>query len=95
MIQPTRGRVLVKMDAEITETEGGVLIPNAARDDSEMGTIMATGTPYLDPKRGEALQWDFVPTDRVIVEASHGRKVKDGGDEFLLIDGSQILAVVT
>lgn len=95
MIIPTRGRVVVKMDDEITETEGGVLLPTTARDDPELGRIVNIGAAYLDPGSGEPLRWTFEVGDHVVVEASHGRKLQDGGEEFLLIDGSQILAVVT
>lgn len=82
-------RVLIKVD-EAKATEGGILLPETAREKPQWGTIVGVGTKTLES--GQAVELDVAVGDRVIFAKYGGREVSDGGEEFLVMESSQIYA---
>ena len=44
MLKPLADRVLVKVDAEETQTKGGILLPDTAQKKSQKGEVIAIGS---------------------------------------------------
>jgi len=92
-IKPLNDRVLIERIEASDKTAGGILLPESAKEKPTEGRIVATG----DGRRSD--QGDRIPLavsvgDRVLFSSYAGTNVKDGGAEYLILDESEILAVV-
>ena len=92
-IRPLGDKVLVKrLEAEAV-TKGGIVLPEAAKEKPKRGKIVAMGNGrLLDDGSRSVLQVKI--GDEVIFTSYAGTEVKLDGEEFLIMDESDILAVV-
>ena len=84
-------RVLVKVD-EAQTTEGGILLPETAREKPQWGTVVAVGKKTLED--GTEVDLDVAVGDSVTFAKYGGREVSDGGEDYLVLDSSQIYAKI-
>lgn len=92
-IRPLGEKVLVeRMEAE-TMTKGGIVLPDSAKEKPQQGTILAIGDGKLldDGSRG-AMQ--VSKGDKVLFSSYAGTDIKIDGTEYLLMDESDILAII-
>ncbi len=92
-IRPLGDKVIVKrVEAEST-TAGGIVLPDAAKEKPKRGIIMATGNGRLldDGKRSEM---QVKKNDEVIFTSYAGTEIKVDGDEYMIMDESDILGVI-
>ena len=92
-IRPLGDKVLVKRLEAEEMTKGGIVLPDTAKEKPKRGKIVAMGEGrLLDDGSRSKLQ---VKTgDEVIFTSYAGTEVKLDGQEFLIMDESDILAVV-
>ncbi|WP_425614267.1 co-chaperone GroES [Anatilimnocola sp. NA78] len=92
-LQPLGDRVVVEREASEERTAGGILLPDAAKEKPQRGTIVSVGNGKLleNGTRG-ALQVKV--GDRVIFTSWAGENFKIGDDELLLMREEDILAVL-
>lgn len=82
MIKPLFNNVLVKpAEAEI-KTDSGIIIPDSAKEKPLLGEVIAIGE-VKNIKVG----------DKVLYKAWGGNEVKDGKEEYLIIEDKDILAI--
>ena len=93
VIRPLGDRVLVqRMEAE-DKTAGGILLPESAKEKPKEGKVIAVGEgKLLDNGSRAALQ--VKEQDRVIFSSYAGTEIKVEGEDYLILDESDILAVV-
>lgn len=92
-IRPLGDKVLLKrMEAE-DRTAGGIVLPDTAKEKPKRGTILSVGDGrLLDTGKRAPLQ---VKTgDKVLFTSYAGTEVKVGGEEMIIMDESDILAVL-
>lgn len=92
-LKPLGDKVLVKrLEAEET-TKGGIVLPDTAKEKPKRGKIVAVGSGKLldDGSRSEL---QVKKGDQVIFTSYAGTEVKLDGDEYLIMDQSDILAIV-
>ncbi len=92
-LKPLGDRVLIKRVEETEErTAGGILIPDSAKEKPQQAAVIAVGPGKLldDGKRGTM---DVKVGDKVIISKWGGTEVKVGGEEYLLINMDDILAI--
>lgn len=82
-------RVLIKVD-EAQTTEGGILLPETAREKPQWGTVVAVGKKTLED--GTEVALDVAVGDRVTFAKYGGREISDGGQDYLVLESSQIYA---
>jgi chaperonin GroES len=93
-IKPLEDRVLVQpLEAEQT-TASGLVIPDTAKEKPQEGKVIATGPGRTDDN-GKRIQMDVAEGDIVIFSKYGGTEVKYDGNEYLLLNARDILAVVT
>ncbi|MEO1496053.1 MAG: co-chaperone GroES [Planctomycetota bacterium] len=93
-LRPLDDRVVVSpLEAEET-TAGGIVLPDAAREKPQRGTVVAVGLGKLldSGARGEL---SVAIGDEVIYGKYGGSEVEVEGDEFKILRESDILAKVT
>jgi len=86
-IKPLDERVLVKPQPEEEKTAGGLIIPDTAKEKKHQGDVIAVGTD-------EDLQKVVNVGDVVLYGRYAGDEVTVDGEDYLLIDRKNILAVV-
>jgi len=92
-IKPLEDRVLVQpLEAEQV-TASGLVIPDTAKEKPQEGKVVATGPGRVDDN-GKRVPMDVKEGDIVIFSKYGGTEVKYDGNEFLLLNARDILAVV-
>ncbi len=92
-IRPLGDKVIVKrVEAEST-TAGGIVLPDTAKEKPKRGVIMATGNGRLldDGKRSEM---QVKKNDEVLFTSYAGTEIKVDGEEYMIMDESDILGIV-
>ena len=92
-IRPLGDKVIVKrVEAEST-TAGGIVLPDAAKEKPKRGIIMATGNGRLldDGNRSEM---QVKKNDEVLFTSYAGTEIKVDGEEYMIMDESDILGVI-
>jgi len=92
-IKPLEDRVLVQpLEAEQT-TASGLVIPDTAKEKPQEGKGISAGPGRGDDK-GTRVPMDVKEGDVVMFSKYGGTEVKDDGQEYLLLNARDILAVV-
>jgi len=92
-ISPLEDRVLVQpLEAETT-TASGLVIPDTAKEKPQEGKVLAVGPGRVDDK-GVRVPMDVKVGDVVIYSKYGGTEVKYNGEEYLLLNARDLLAVV-
>jgi chaperonin GroES len=91
MLQPLADRVLVKpLEAE-DKTEGGIILPETAKERPREGEVIAVGPGRRGPD-GELIPLPVQVGDIVIYTEYGGTEVKVDGEKYLIIEESSLLA---
>lgn len=93
-IRPLGGKVLIsRLEAEGT-TRGGIVLPDAAKEKPQKGTVLALGDGKLldDGSRGD---FQVAKGDVVLFASYGGTEIKVQGQEYLLMDESDVLAILS
>ena len=92
-IKPLEDRVLVlPLEAETT-TASGLVIPDTAKEKPQEGRVIAAGPGRVDAK-GVRVPMDVSEGDVVVFSKYGGTEVKYNGEDYLLLNARDILAVV-
>lgn len=84
-IEPLGARVLLKPIEGESQTPGGVLLPDTAKEKPQQGTVEAIGDK-------EEMVTDLKVGDRVLFPKYTGTEIKYEGETYLLMDEDSILA---
>lgn len=92
-IVPIGDRIVVKRLEANEVTAGGIVLPDTAREKSKQGRVLSVGSGRLldNGKRGK-LQVD--EGDVVIFTSYAGNEIEVDGEKLLIMNESDILAVV-
>ena len=92
-IKPLEDRILVRtLEAEQT-TASGLVIPDTAKEKPQEGEVLAVGPGRVDDS-GNRVPLDIAVGDKVIYSKYGGTEITDGGDDVLILNGRDILAIV-
>ena len=92
-IKPLNDRVLLERIEASDKTAGGILLPDSAKEKPTEGRVIATGEGRRSDK-GDRVPLTVQVGDRVLFSSYAGTSVKEDGSEYLILDESEILAVV-
>ena len=92
-IKPLLDNILVKpLEAE-EKTASGIVLPDSAKEKPQMGQVMAVGPGHRTPE-GKVLPVNLKVGQKVIYKKWGGNEVKVGGEEWILVEEKDILAVL-
>jgi chaperonin GroES len=92
-IRPLGDKVLVqRLEAE-TKTAGGIVLPDTAKEKPQRGTVISVGEGKLldDGSRSHV---QVKKGDKVLFTSYAGTEVKIGGKDYLIMDETDIMAVI-
>lgn len=91
-LKPLGDRVVVKQSAGEERTASGIVLPDAAQEKPQEGTIVAVGTGRIED--GKKIPLEVKVGDKVIYSKYGGTEVKVKGDEYLILSEKDVLAIV-
>jgi len=92
-IRPLGDKVIVKRVEAEERTAGGILLPDSAKEKPRRGLVQAVGNGRLLDS-GERSQMQLKKNDEVLFTSYAGTEVKIDGDEYLIMDESDVLGVI-
>ncbi|MCH9033731.1 MAG: co-chaperone GroES [Planctomycetes bacterium] len=92
-IKPLGDKVIVKRIEAEEKTAGGIVLPDTAREKPKRGLVLAVGNGrLLDDGRRSEMQ--VRKNDEVLFTSYAGTEIKHDGDEYIIMDESDILGIV-
>ncbi|MCH7474859.1 MAG: co-chaperone GroES [Gemmatimonadetes bacterium] len=92
-IRPLGDKVIVKrVDAE-EKTAGGIVIPDSAKEKPKRGIIQAIGNGRLLDD-GTRSKMQVKKSDEVIFTSYAGTEIKVDGEDYMIMDESDILGIM-
>jgi chaperonin GroES len=93
-IRPLGEKVLLKRVEAEEMTRGGIVLPDSAQEKPRRGTILAIGDgKVLDD--GTRAEFQVAIGDVVLFSSYGGTEIKVDGEEYMLMDESDILAILS
>ena len=92
-IRPLGEKVLIKRLEAEDKTRGGIVLPDAAKEKPQKGTILAVGDGKL-LKDGKRAAFQVKKGDKVLFASYAGTEIKVDGEEYMLMDESDVLAIL-
>lgn len=92
-IKPLEDRVLVQIVEAETTTASGLVIPDSAQEKPQEATVVAVGPGRFSAEEGR-VPMDVKEGDTVVFSKFGGTELKYDGQEYLLLNQRDILAVI-
>ena len=92
-IRPLGDKVIIERVEPEEKTAGGIVLPDAAKEKPKRGIIKAVGDGKLLDS-GERSELQVKKHDEVLFTSYAGTEVKVNGEEYVIMDESDILAVL-
>ncbi|MDP3726751.1 MAG: co-chaperone GroES [bacterium] len=92
-IKPLFDNVLIKpLEAE-GKTASGILLPDTAKEKPQIGLVMAVGPGALN-ENGKVIPMTVRVNEKVMYKKWGGNEIKVQGEEWMLVEQKDILAIV-
>ena len=92
-IRPLADRVIVQRVEAEAKTAGGIVLPDSAKEKPQRGKIVAIGQGKLLDDGGRA-ELSVKEGQEVLFTSYAGTEVKIDGKEYLIMDESEIMAII-
>jgi len=92
-LRPLHDRVLVTRLEEAEQRQGGIIIPDSAKEKPQQAVVHAVGNGKL-LETGERVPLEVKPGDRILFGKYSGSEIKIEGREYLILKEDEILGVL-
>lgn len=92
-IRPLGNRVLAQRMESQESLKGGILLPDTAKKKQETARILAVGSGKLD-RDGKEQPLPVKVGDVILIDKYAGQEVSLEGEEFLIVRGDDIVAII-
>ncbi len=92
-IQPLFDNVLIKPLEGEEKLPSGIVLPDSAKEKPQVGQVMAVGTGGTDDK-GNPVKIQIKVGQKVMYKKWGGNEVKVNGQEWMIVEQKDILAIV-
>jgi len=92
-LRPLDDRVVIKQSEAEEKTDGGIILPDTAKEKPQIGKIAATGPGKL-LDNGKRSKMSVKKNDEVIYGKYIGNEVEIDGEEFVVLRESDILGII-
>jgi chaperonin GroES len=92
-IRPLNEKIVVKRLEAEERTKGGIVLPDTAKEKPKEGVVVSIGSGKLLDD-GSRAEFQVREKDRVIFSSYAGTEVKINGEEYLILNEDDVLAVV-
>ena len=92
-LRPLHDRVLVRRLEEGEQRQGGLIIPDSAKEKPQQAEVIAVGNGKLLDS-GERVSVEVKAGDRILFGKYSGAEIKMDGEEYLVLKEDEILGVL-
>lgn len=92
-IKPLNDKIIVKRLEAEEKTAGGIVLPDTAKEKPKRGIVLAVGTGKLLDD-GTRCPMQLRVNDEVVFTSYAGSDIKMSGNEYLIMDESDVLGVI-
>jgi chaperonin GroES len=92
-VRPLNDKVLIKRVDAPEKTKGGIIIPDTATEKPQEGEVVAVGKGKV-LENGTTRKLDVKKGDKVLFGKYGGTEINFKGDDFVILDESEILAII-
>lgn len=92
-IKPLGDKVVVKALASEEKTKGGIVLPDTAKEKPLEGEVVAVGSGTV-LENGQKVPLEVAVGDRVIYSKYAGTEIKIDGEEYMIMNEREILAIL-
>ncbi len=92
-VRPLQDRILVRPLEEEEVKQGGIIIPDTAKEKPQEGEVVAVGSGRV-LKDGDKQPLEIKKGEKVLYAKYAGTEVKMDGEELLIMREDDVLAVV-
>ena len=93
-LKPLDDRIVVKPNEAETQTASGLVIPDTAKEKPQQGKVLAVGPGKRAESSGELIPTGIEVGQTVLYSKYGGTEVTVDGDEVLVLNARDVLAVV-
>jgi chaperonin GroES len=92
-IKPLGSHIIVQRASASDKSTGGIIIPEKAKDKPKEGKVIAVGNgKVMESGKRQAMQ--LKAGDKVLFSSYAGTEVKLDGEEYLVMEETDIFAVI-
>lgn len=92
-LKPLFDNILIKPLEAQTTTASGIIIPDSAKEKPQMGEVMAVGAGWHN-NEGKVFPVEVKVGQKVMYKKWGGTEVKVNGEEWMIVEQKDILAIV-
>ncbi|MET0902773.1 MAG: co-chaperone GroES [Acidimicrobiales bacterium] len=93
-LQPLEDRIIVRPGEAAESPVSGLVIPDTAKEKPQQGEVLAVGPGRRSDQTGEIIPLDVKVGDTVVYSKYGGTEITDGGEDLLILNGRDVLAIV-
>jgi chaperonin GroES len=91
---PLHDRILVRRGEEAGTTQGGLIIPDSAKDKPQEGSVISVGNGKTNDE-GKLFPLAVKEGDSILFGKYSGTEIKLHGEDFLIMKEEEVLGIVT
>jgi|SRR5690242_8691021 chaperonin GroES len=93
-LQPLEDRIVVRPNESEETTASGLVIPDTAKEKPQQGEVLAAGPGKRSEHTGDLLPVDVKVGDTVVYSKYGGTEITIDGEDLLILNARDVLAVV-
>lgn len=92
-IKPLHDKILVERIEATEKTKGGIIIPETAKEKPQEGKVIAVGSGRVG-EDGKVFPLEVKKGDKVLFSKYGATEITIEGDEYLILDENEVLAII-
>jgi chaperonin GroES len=92
-LRPLYDRIVLRRVEEKEQVQGGIIIPDTAKEKPQEGEVMAVGQGKR-LENGKVVPLDVKVGDRVLFGKYSGNEIKLDGEEFIIMREDEVLGIL-
>ena len=92
-LRPLNDRIVVKRLEAEEKTKGGIVLPDSAKEKPKEGKVISVGDGKL-LDNGSRVPFQVKKDDRVLFSSYAGTEVKIDGEDFIIMQEEDVLAIL-
>lgn len=93
MFKPLGDRIVIELTEVEDKTVSGIVLPDSAKEKPQQGNVVAVGNGRV-LENGQRIELEVKEGDQIIFSKYAGIEVKFEGNEYLILNENDILAII-
>ena len=93
-LQPLEDRIVVRPAEAEEKTASGLVIPDTAKEKPQQGEVLAVGPGRRAENTGELIPLGIAVGDKVVYSKYGGTEITIDGEDLLILQARDVLAIV-